>query len=164
MRSLLGPLHILALALSLVMGCGGSSTSDPAGTPAAPADPSGLTADELENGIGPAKEAVVLGEPDLALAETGKTIFEQKCLSCHKMGERFIGPDLTGVLSRRTPRYVMNMILNPEEMVKRHPEAKKLLAEYLAPMAQQNLTPTDARAVLEYIRTQPAPSASGAAQ
>ena len=154
---------MLVLALAVAMGCGGSSTPEPTDAPAVAVDPSGLTSDELENGIGPAKETVVLGEPDLALAETGKTIFEQKCLSCHKMGERFIGPDLTGVLARRTPRYVMNMILNPEEMVKRHPEAKKLLAEYLAPMAQQNLTPADARAVLEYIRTQPAPSASGAA-
>jgi len=55
------------------------------------------------------------------------------------------------------------MILNPEEMVKRHPEAKRMLAEYLAPMAQQNLTQADARAVLEYIRT-PVPPASGAAK
>ncbi len=74
-------------------------------------------------------------------------------LSCHKLGERFIDPALGDVLSRRTPRYVLNMILNPDKMVKRHPEAKKLLTEYLAPMAQQNLSPDDARAVLEYIRS-----------
>jgi len=154
---------MLVLALAVAMGCGGSSTPEPADAPAVAADPSGLSPDELENGIGPAKEAVVLGAIDPALAETGKAVFETKCLSCHKMGERFIGPDLTGILARRTPRYVMNMILNPEEMVKRHPEAKKLLAEYLAPMAQQNLTQADARAVLEYIRT-PVPPASGAAK
>lgn len=152
------------LAMALAIGCGSqpATNSEAPGTPAAISDPSRLSTDELENGIGPVKDAVVLGDPDAALAETGKTIFEQKCLSCHKLGERFIGPDLAGVLSRRSPRYVMNMILNPDEMVKRHPEAKKLLAEYLAPMAQQNLTPADARAVLEYIRTHKAPSASGA--
>jgi len=153
------------LALALTIGCGSqpATNGEAPSTPATVSDPSGLSTDELENGIGPAKEAVVLGAIDPALAETGKAVFETKCLSCHKMGERFIGPDLSGVLSRRTPRYVLNMILNPEEMVKRHPEAKKLLAEYLAPMAQQNLTQADARAVLEYIRT-PVPPASGAAK
>ena len=46
----------------------------------------------------------------------------------------------------------MNMILNPEEMVQRHPEAKAMLAEYIAPMANQSLTQEEARAILEYIR------------
>ncbi|MCB1048748.1 MAG: cytochrome c, partial [Calditrichaeota bacterium] len=106
-----------------------------------------------ENGIGPAKTAPELGALNPDLAASGLQIFEMKCLSCHRMGERFIGPDLSQVLDRRTPRYVLNMILNPSEMVQRHPEAKKLLAEYLAPMAQQNLSPEEARAVLEYIRS-----------
>ena len=145
----------LLAALLMIQGCGGGPDGNTAPEPAA-ADPSGLSADELENGIGPVKTAVELGPQDATLAATGKGVFEMKCLSCHKLGERFIGPDLTGVLERRTPRYVMNMILNPEEMVQRHPEAKKLLAEYLAPMAQQNLTQDEARAVIEYIRSAPA--------
>ena len=48
------------------------------------------------------------------------------------------------------------MILNPEEMVAKNPEAKKLLAEYLAPMANQNLTEKEARLILEYFRTKKA--------
>jgi hypothetical protein len=48
----------------------------------------------------------------------------------------------------------MNMILNPMEMVERHPVAKQLLAEHMTFMANQNLTVDDARAVLEYLRTQ----------
>jgi Na+/phosphate symporter len=47
----------------------------------------------------------------------------------------------------------MNQILNPEEMVAKDPIAKKLLAEYIAPMANQGLTEEDARQVLEYFRT-----------
>jgi len=47
----------------------------------------------------------------------------------------------------------MNMILNPDEMVQKDPIAKALLAEYLSPMANQNLTEEQARAVLEYFRT-----------
>jgi mono/diheme cytochrome c family protein len=139
-------LIIPAVLSLLLLGCGGQ--------PEQPAvDTGGLSQDEFENGIGPVKEAVTLGAIDPALAEKGKTVFEQKCLSCHKLGEKFIGPDLSQVLSRRTPRYVLNMILNPDEMTKRHPVAKKLLAEYLAPMAQQNLTQDEARAVLEHIRS-----------
>lgn len=145
----------LLATLLMIQGCGKDPATDMATGPAA-TDHSGLSADELENGIGPVKTDVELGPLDATLAATGQGVFEMKCLSCHKLGERFIGPDLAGVLERRTPRYVLNMILNPAEMVQRHPEAKKLLAEYLAPMAQQNLTHDEARAVLEYIRSAPA--------
>ena len=45
-------------------------------------------------------------------------------------------------------------ILNPEEMIQRDPIAIKLLAEANgAPMANQNLTEEEARALLEYFRT-----------
>jgi hypothetical protein len=40
------------------------------------------------------------------------------------------------------------------EMVERHPIGKQLLAEHMTFMANQNLTQDDARAVLEYLRTQ----------
>ena len=59
----------------------------------------------------------------------------------------------SGIYERRSPEWVMNMILNPEEMVKKNDIAKKLLAEYIAPMANQNLTEDEARAVVEYFRT-----------
>ncbi len=48
----------------------------------------------------------------------------------------------------------MNMILNPENMTKEDPIAKKLLQEYNGvQMTNQNLTQEEARAVLEYFRT-----------
>ena len=48
----------------------------------------------------------------------------------------------------------MNMILNPDVMVQEDPIAKKLLMENNgSPMANQNLTNEEARAVLEYFRT-----------
>jgi len=46
----------------------------------------------------------------------------------------------------------MNMILNPDGMLKDDEEAKKLLTESAAPMANQNLTEAEARAILEYFR------------
>jgi hypothetical protein len=46
------------------------------------------------------------------------------------------------------------MILDPEDMIQKNALAKDLLIEFNgAPMANQNLTEADARAVLEYFRT-----------
>ena len=46
------------------------------------------------------------------------------------------------------------MILNPDEMVQKNEIAKKLLMEFNgSPMANQNLTEEEARAVVEYFRT-----------
>ncbi len=103
-------------------------------------------------GIGPIKEAMILGPIDNALAIQGDTIFTNLCTSCHKMEKRHVGPALNGVLERHSPAWIMNMILNPEQMVKEDPVAKELFAEYLSPMANQNLTEDEARAVLEYFR------------
>ncbi|MDH3321965.1 MAG: cytochrome c, partial [Flavobacteriaceae bacterium] len=54
---------------------------------------------------------------------------------------------------RRSPEWIMNMILNPEVMVVENETAKQLLIEYSAPMANQSLTEDEARAILEYFRT-----------
>lgn len=137
----------LLLALTLAA-CAGDAPD----TPAPAAGPAALSAAELENGIGPVKQ-LTLGPLDDALAEQGAAVFKTKCSACHKLDQRYVGPALGTVTQHRTPAYIMNMILNPEEMTKRHPEARKLLAEYAAPMAQQNLTEAEARAVLEYLRT-----------
>ena len=55
---------------------------------------------------------------------------------------------------RRTPEWIMNMILVPEKMIVENEAAKQLLMEYNgAPMANQNLKEEEARAILEYFRT-----------
>ncbi|MGQ0701579.1 MAG: cytochrome c [Gemmatimonadales bacterium] len=113
-----------------------------------------LSAFELENGIGPVKEAVTLGPLDPALAEQGRQIFDTKCSMCHKMDTTYVGPPIGEVTARRTPAYILNMILNPQEMVEKHPVAKQLLAERMTFMPNQQLTLADARAVLEYLRPQ----------
>ena len=46
----------------------------------------------------------------------------------------------------------MNMILDPEGMLREHPEVKQLLAQYYTPMPNQQLSQDEARAVLEYLR------------
>lgn len=134
--------------------CGGGAGEEAGEESREPGAESELTPFELENGIGPVKEAVTLGPLDPALAEQGRQIFETKCSMCHKMDTTYVGPSLGEVTARRTPAYIMNMILNPQEMVEKHPVAKQLLAERMTFMPNQQLTLADARAVLEYLRTQ----------
>ena len=123
---------------------------------AAAIDPAtGLKPFELQNGIGPLTAAAKIDSRiDKNLAEKGEKLFEEKCGACHKFAERYVGPPLADVMKRRTPTFMMNMMLNPGGMVERHPETKKLLAEFLVPMPNQNLTPEEARQVFEYLRSE----------
>jgi mono/diheme cytochrome c family protein len=113
----------------------------------------GLTVFELDNGIGPIKEKINLGPVDSKMVETGKKLFDVKCAQCHKLDERYTGPAQRDLLKRRSPEYIMNMILNPVEMVAKHPEAKKMFAQYPTQMTFQNVTQDDARLMLEYFRS-----------
>ena len=67
----------------------------------------------MNKGIGPISE-VILDEINNEWVEEGKKIYNEKCTSCHKPTEKFVGPAQQGVLQRRTPEWVMNMILNPQ--------------------------------------------------
>lgn len=117
-----------------------------------PADP--YASWESNNGIGPIATLSLEEAIDQEMADMGLEVFEAKCTACHKAKKRFIGPSPKDILTRRTPEWVMNMILNPEEMVQKDPMAKQLLIDFNgSPMANQNLTEEEARAVLEYFRT-----------
>jgi mono/diheme cytochrome c family protein len=105
-----------------------------------------------DKGVGPVTE-ITLGPVDTALASHGREIFDTKCAVCHKFEERYVGPALAGVTERRKPEWIMNMMLNPDEMIKQDPQAKALFAEYLTPMAFQNVTEEDAKAILMYFRS-----------
>ncbi len=142
----------IGLVLAVLVGCGGGEAGEEAASSGSRAAGSELTAWQMEHGIGPIQSQVELGGLDPALVDRGEEIFRSKCSACHKATERYVGPPLAEVLDRRTPEYAMNMMLNPTEMVQRHPEAKALLAQFLTPMPSQNLTEADARAVLEYLR------------
>ena len=145
---------VLAFLAALAGACGGDenrpSDSDTDAVPAA-ATADGLSAEELELGIGPIRH-LELAAVDPALAAEGAEVFRVKCSACHKLEERYVGPPLGDVTEQRTPEFIMNMILNPEEMVARHPVVKAMLAQYYTPMPDQQLSEQDARAVLEYLR------------
>jgi len=109
---------------------------------------------QSNNGIGPITSLELPDEINQELAGKGKEIFDAKCTACHKIEKRFIGPSPKGLFDRRTPAWIMNMILNPDKMVAEDPIAKQLLIDFNgSPMANQNLTEDEARSVVEYFRT-----------
>ena len=110
---------------------------------------------DLENkGVGPITSLKLPADIDQEMVTHGADVFKKMCTACHRAEKKFIGPAPTGILDRRSPEWVMNMILNPDQMVKEDPLAKELLMEFNgSPMANQNLTEQEARAVLEYFRT-----------
>lgn len=144
----------LVLSMALLASCGNSEKKNQDEKSASSDSEMKVYENPLEDkGIGPITSLVLPASIDEAMAAKGKEIYIAKCSACHKPTERFIGPAPIGIFERRSPEWIMNMILNPEEMVKKNDIAKKLLAEYIAPMANQNLTEDEARAVVEYFRT-----------
>lgn len=154
----------LLFFLPLIMfGCGGndaetSGSKSSTEKTEAPAKESNVPASQrvdLENkGVGPVSSVTLDADVDRKLAVEGKKVFDQMCMACHKPDSKFIGPAPKGILERRTPEWVMNMILNPEVMVEEDPLARDLLMEYNgSPMANQGLKEEEARAILEYFRT-----------
>lgn len=154
--SLTQSIGLILVAAILLIGCGGQgadkdNTDQDTSTSS---NSSELTDFELTNGIGPVSEEITIEEVDPELAQKGAEIFETKCSACHKMGDRYVGPPLGGILNTRTPTFVMNMILNPEEMIDEHPLVQELFKEYLTPMPNQQLSREDARAVVEYFASE----------
>lgn len=109
----------------------------------------------LENkGVGKIKELILPATIDQAMVDRGAALFKTNCTACHKTTKRFIGPNPTGILERRSPEWIMNMILDPKLMTEEDQCAKDLLVEFNgAAMANQNLTEEQSRDILEYFRT-----------
>ncbi len=110
---------------------------------------------DLDNdGVGPFKDITFPAEVNAEMAAAGEAKFKAICTACHMAEQRMIGPALKGVYERRSPAWVMNMIKNPDVMIKEDPIAVALLKEYNnAIMLNQNLSEEDTRAVAEYLRT-----------
>jgi mono/diheme cytochrome c family protein len=145
-------LMALAVCLSVLVGCGGSSQSDDTGKSSS-TKPKTTSQGDSKKGIGPIKE-IALGPIDDAVVAHGREIFDTKCSACHKFEERYVGPALAGVTKRREPEWIMNMILNPDEMIKNDEQAKALFTEYLTPMTFQNVSEEEAEAILTYFRSE----------
>lgn len=116
--------------------------------------PASQRVDLTNKGIGPVKNVEIGETIDMEMAAKGEEVYKMNCTACHKADKKFIGPAPKGILERRTPEWVMNMILNPEEMTQKDPLAHDLLLEFNgSPMANQHMSEEQARQMLEYFRT-----------
>lgn len=153
-----GKIIVVAILIALVSACGGSGEKKEKGKFAPPPKAKPLTYEEAQadwknqKGLGPIT-SVELGELDPEMAKKGEEIYVLKCTACHAPDTEKLGPAPVGIFERRTPEWIMNMILNPEEMAMKDPIGRGMLMKYNTVMANQGLTEEDARAVLEYFRT-----------
>jgi mono/diheme cytochrome c family protein len=113
-----------------------------------------FTSWELEHGIGPVVADIELATVDPVKATQGEELFVTKCATCHYLDDRKTGPPLREITKKRSPEYVLNQILNPDQMGKLHPDGKKMVAQYAQYMTIQGITRDDATALLDFLRTE----------
>jgi cytochrome c2 len=113
-----------------------------------------LTSWETEHGIGPITEETQSAAIDPSRATSGYDLFVKKCATCHYLDHKKTGPMLRDVTKRRSAEYVLNQILNPEQMGKLHPDGKKLVAQYAQYMTIQGITRENAEDLLAFLRTE----------
>lgn len=116
--------------------------------------PSELAANQPETHGAEVKSIELTNPLNKDWVSTGKSIYDTKCLACHKLtDEKLVGPGWAGVTKRREPVWIMNMITNVEMMLEKDAEAQKLLEQCLVRMPNQNVTQEDARKLLEFMRS-----------
>lgn len=129
-----------AAILLFAAGCGGGNEK-----------PEGKAESEAKEEFTVVK-GISVGELDKDLAAKGKTLFDTKCVACHKLDTRLVGPPLGDVAKRRSAEYIVSMIMSPDKMIANNDTTKALLAKYMTSMTNQNVNQDDARAIYEYFR------------
>ncbi len=141
---------LLLLIISVVYaGCGNGEERE---TEATRDEAPELTEFELEHGIGPVTERLDIGDLDVERARRGADIFDRRCTACHRMDRRFVGPPVGDVTEVRSHEFIINFILNPEEMTNRHPVGQELLQDYMTIMPYQNVSKEQAIEIVDFLR------------
>lgn len=153
----------MATALSmLVYSCGSDNTSTT--TDQTTTDQTTATTDvqegqndatqsDPERGIGKFTNVELTHPLDQKMVEQGKSMYEVKCSSCHKLtDERLVGPGFSGITDRHSPEWIMNFLTNTDEMIDKDPKAQAMLEVCMVRMPDQNLSDDEARHVLEFMR------------
>lgn len=142
---------VLFVAILTLLSCKEGAKKDPK-----PVDLAELTKDKPEvHGDLLTEADITISSPlDQAMTTSGKSIYELKCQSCHRLTEdRLVGPGWKNVTKRREPVWIMNMITNVEIMLETDAEAQKQLELCLVRMPNQNITKDEARQILEFMRS-----------
>lgn len=142
---------LISMTLVLLASCGSREAADEAAKNGPqPAD----IISQQPTFHGPEIKNIELKNPlDQAWVAGGKTIYDTKCMPCHKLtGDKLVGPGWLGVTKRRQPLWIMNMICNTDKMLAEDAEAIKQLEACLVRMPNQNVAVEDARKILEFMR------------
>ncbi len=151
---------LLLSGLFVLNGCGGPAKTENKSNSAAPpteevAKTPATTAYDPERGAGKwdATNVKIGDKLDAAMAAEGEKTANVKCTSCHRLtDEKLVGPGWKGVTERRKPEWIMNFITNVDEMLDKDPAAQAQLEICLVRMPNQNLTDTEARNLVEFMR------------
>lgn len=108
--------------------------------------------EKTDKGIGPVKN-LELGPVDVKMVAQGKSLFNNKCLLCHDLDQKKIGPPIRNITKTRPPEFIMNLLLNTIQMQQEDPIIKDLISTYKVPMTPPEFTKEQARSVLEYLRS-----------
>lgn len=93
-----------------------------------------------------------------ALAEKGKTLFENNCASCHALDEVVVGPALRNVHTRHSQAWLHKWIKNSQSLIASGDKEAKTVYEQYAKQAMPSFAFSDEElnGVIEYIKTAPA--------
>lgn len=146
----------MLIALLFLISCGGGETGTTTNTSTTAQSSGGDDVPQSireGKGIGEITHVELTTDIDENMVEVGKSIYDMKCSSCHKLNEqRVVGPGFENVTNRRKPEWIMNMITNVDVMLDKDPEAQAMLEECLMRMPNQNVSVGDARQLLEFMR------------
>jgi hypothetical protein len=102
-------------------------------------------------GIGPVTK-LELNTLNDSLMNVGKKLFDDKCSQCHTMEYKNIGPDISDILAYRKPEWIVNFMLNKEEMLLRDSLSIITKNKYESNCGAEITNKKDALALLEYFR------------
>lgn len=102
-------------------------------------------------GIGPIKDLELPIISD-SIMKLGLQLFTDNCSQCHTMEYKNTGPDISDILAIRKPEWVMNFLLNKEEMLQRDSLANITLEKYDTYCAAEIKTEQEALKIHEYLR------------
>lgn len=100
-------------------------------------------------------------ETDVVISKTinpqfsaaGEVLYNTKCKVCHKLNtETLVGPGFKNITKRRSPVWIMNMMLYTGMMLQNDPEAKKQYEIFKVAMPTIPLTNDESRNLLEFLR------------
>lgn len=102
-------------------------------------------------GIGPITELELPPIND-SLMKVGQQLFETKCAQCHTMEYKNTGPDISDILAYRNEEWVMNFMLNKQEMLQRDSLTILTRKTYETDCGSDIQSEQEAFQILEYLR------------